>query len=171
MIFTPIKGFGMLYFHLLSQVSILVILILILVHIAGELRAQGMHGLEVNVTNLRSNDGNVVVCLWRSTDKDFPFCSSGNAYRVIISRASLPRATFSNVPAGKYAISVMHDEKSRENPEKSIINKPSIITLPNFGMGVSNIIEFSPRNRPEFSKAQFAVPQVKSIDVRTSYTY
>lgn len=171
MTFTPIKGAGMLYFHLLSQVSILIILILILVHIACDLRAQDMHELEVNVTKLRSDDGNVVICLWRSIDMDFPFCSNGNAYKIIISRASVPRATFSNVPAGNYAISVMHDEKSRENPEENIINKPSIINLPNFGMGVSNILYFSPLNRPAFSKAQFAVPQVQSIDVRTSYTF
>ncbi|MDJ0622387.1 MAG: DUF2141 domain-containing protein [Desulfocapsaceae bacterium] len=161
----------MLYLHLISQITIFVVLTIILVSISGGLYANEIHGMKVYAQGLRTSEGNVVFCLWRTDDEDFPICASGTAYRTIISRASMPEATFRSLPPGNYAISVMHDEKSKEDPEENIVNKPSIISLPNFGMGVSNYLDVSTANRPDFAKAQINIPNVKSIGVKINYIF
>lgn len=161
----------MLYLHLLSQITIFVILLIILISISGGTSANEIHGLKVHAHGLRTTEGNVVFCLWQENDEDFPDCASGRAYRTIISRASTPEAVFRSLAPGSYAVSVMHDEKNKEDPEENIVNTPSIISLPNFGMGVSNYLNISPANKPDFSQAKITIPQVKSLQVKVNYIF
>ncbi|NOR27106.1 MAG: DUF2141 domain-containing protein [Lutibacter sp.] len=68
--------------------------------------------------------------------------------------------TFTNLPKGKYAINILHDEN-----ENGKVNKGFM--LPKEGIGFSNYESIGMRNRPKFSKASFELNEttVKSIKV------
>ncbi|MBL4568393.1 MAG: DUF2141 domain-containing protein [Flavobacteriaceae bacterium] len=56
--------------------------------------------------------------------------------------------TFSDLPKGKYAINILHDENKNGKIDKKFI-------LPKEGIGFSNYESIGMRNRPKFSKASF----------------
>ncbi len=56
--------------------------------------------------------------------------------------------TFNDLPKGKYAINILHDENKNGEIDKKFI-------LPKEGIGFSNYESIGMRNRPKFSKASF----------------
>lgn len=69
--------------------------------------------------------------------------------------------TFNNLPKGRYAVTVLHDENSNGEIDK-------IFLFPKEGFGLTNFQKISLSNRPDFSKASFelkedAVKKIKLI--------
>lgn len=66
--------------------------------------------------------------------------------------------TFENMPRGRYAVTVLHDENSNEKIDKTFI-------FPKEGFGLTNFEKISLSNRPDFSKASFELTEdvVKKI--------
>jgi len=58
--------------------------------------------------------------------------------------------TFSDLPKGRYAINILHDENKNGKVDKKFI-------LPKEGIGFSNYESIGMSNRPKFSKASFEV--------------
>jgi uncharacterized protein (DUF2141 family) len=58
--------------------------------------------------------------------------------------------TFNDLPKGKYAINILHDENRNGKIDKKFI-------LPKEGIGFSNYESIGMRNRPKFSKASFQI--------------
>ena len=72
--------------------------------------------------------------------------------------------TFNDLPAGKYAISILHDEN-----ENGKIDKKFLVPMPSEGVGVSNYESIGLFNRPNFSKASFRVDSSMTKDVKIIY--
>jgi uncharacterized protein (DUF2141 family) len=136
----------------------------------------------VNVRNVRSQKGDVVVCLFRQQDKGFPICSttesvqrsSAKAYAstvamtasiqhvIIKAAASNVTATFQNVPPGDYAISAFHDENQNGKLERGFMGKPEE------GIAASNMIPDA-RSQPSFEKSKITVNGAKTISFSFVY--
>jgi uncharacterized protein (DUF2141 family) len=123
----------------------------------------------VNVNGLRSPKGNVVVCLWRQQEKDFPVCSSKAAFQSLSVKPTDTTAsvTFQAVPPGEYAISAFLDENTNGTLDRNFMG------MPKEPIGLSNM---SPnrsqpqgRSRPSFDKSKFTVNGAKTIALSLMY--
>ncbi|HPA30417.1 MAG TPA: DUF2141 domain-containing protein, partial [Bacteroidia bacterium] len=70
--------------------------------------------------------------------------------------------TFKNLPKGKYAINILHDENKNGKIDKGLI-------LPKEGIGFSNYSSIGLTNRPNFKKASFNLFQDKEVKVKMIY--
>lgn len=119
--------------------------------------------LKVDVNGLRNSEGTVVFALYNQKDA-FPD-EHYQKYLVkltgkIINGAS--SVTFVNLPEGKYAVNILHDEDNDGEIKKGLI-------LPQEGIGFSNYQSISIFNRPNFRKASFDVEGDKEISVSIIY--
>lgn len=72
------------------------------------------------------------------------------------------KVTFTNLPQGKYAVNILHDENENGKIDKGFI-------LPIEGIGFSNYQSIGLTNRPSFSKASFMLNENKTISVKVIY--
>lgn len=70
--------------------------------------------------------------------------------------------TFENIPAGKYAINILHDEDNNGKIKKGLL-------LPIEGIGFSNFESIGFLNRPTFTKAAFDLKGDKKLKVKIIY--
>jgi uncharacterized protein (DUF2141 family) len=126
--------------------------------------------ITVNISGVRSQKGNVVVCLWSKENKDFPFCSSATAYKSTSLKAdnSSLVATFQNIPSGEYALSAFHDENGNGKLDTNWMG------MPKEGMAAANMNKEknqnqSRRERPSFDKMKFTLNG--STTVSASFMY
>lgn len=119
--------------------------------------------LTVEVSNLRNNEGSVVFALYNSEDA-FPDEHYKKYYKKIVGKIDNKRSSvnFEDLPAGKYAVNILHDEDNNGKIKKGFI-------LPKEGIGFSNYQSIGLTNRPNFSKASFDVKKNKSIIVKIIY--
>ncbi|NJM69726.1 MAG: DUF2141 domain-containing protein [Scytonema sp. RU_4_4] len=117
----------------------------------------------VNLSGLRSQKGNIVVCLWRQQNKDFPICSNKASFQHVTAKAtaSTIEVQFQNVPSGDYAISAFHDENQNGKIDKGFMGRPKE------GIGFSNMTK--ERGRPSFDKAKFTLNGEKTISLALMY--
>ena len=105
--------------------------------------------VEVSVTGLRNAKGQLLVCL-TTNPKAFPDCSKDPAARTaVVAAGASVRIEFGHVPAGRYAISLIHDENGNRKMDMAIM-------MPKEGYGFSRNapVSFGP---PKFDKAAFDV--------------
>ncbi|WP_338466923.1 DUF2141 domain-containing protein [Novosphingobium sp. ZN18A2] len=112
--------------------------------------------VSVTVEGLRSARGQVLACL-TANPRDFPDCNKDPAARHL-SIAAAPGETlvFRDVPPGRYALSMFHDENGNGKLDK-------LLMMPKEGFGFSRDapVRFGP---PSFKAAAF---DVSKVDVRT----
>jgi uncharacterized protein (DUF2141 family) len=118
------------------------------------------HIITIQIDNLRSQRGQILVCL-TSNARAFPDCSKdANSVRMAVRAADAQHFTATAPRAGNYAIAVVHDENSNNKMDKAIF-------LPKEGFGFSRnpTITTGP---PRFTAASFAVngPQSQRIKMR-----
>lgn len=121
----------------------------------------------VSVTGVRNANGTVLACLW-SSGWGFPSCEkSGNNVTQIKVPAVQGTVSFlfENVPDGKYAISVGHDQNN-----DGVLERHRFLKYPIEGAGVSNY-NTPPRFIPLHHEATFAVkgPAVTEITIPMHY--
>ena len=105
--------------------------------------------VEVDISGVRNARGNVLVCL--TTDpKAFPDCGRDPKSRKLSlpARATLT-ARFDQVPAGTYAIALIHDENANNRMDLALF-------LPKEGFGMSRNPKIG-MGPPKFKNAQFTV--------------
>ncbi|MFC0206298.1 DUF2141 domain-containing protein [Novosphingobium soli] len=108
-----------------------------------------------DVTQLRSAKGQVLACLTARADS-FPDCASDPLARKLTVPASAPLVLdFGRVPAGRYAISLIHDENGNGKLDTSVM-------IPREGYGFSNDAP-ARMGPPRFAHAAF---DVGAADVR-----
>ncbi|GGE04564.1 hypothetical protein GCM10011515_25200 [Tsuneonella deserti] len=105
--------------------------------------------VSLKVTGLRSDKGQVMVCLTREADR-FPDCSGSATARTAILPANRPETTFAHLPQGRYAISVLHDENGNGRADKTL----GLIPREGFGFSRDAPVRMGP---PRFDQAAFAV--------------
>lgn len=101
------------------------------------------------VTDLRSDDGQVLACL-TAKPAAFPNCEHDPAARRLIVPAGKPLVLdFGAVPNGRYAIALVHDENGNGKLDKQLL-------MPREGFGFSRDapVRLGP---PSFSRAAFTV--------------
>jgi uncharacterized protein (DUF2141 family) len=119
--------------------------------------------LTIEVKNLRNAKGIVQFALYNKNgsipDEDYE-----NYYKIvkgeIVNGSST--ITFKNIPSGKYAVNILHDENKNGKIDKGFI-------LPIEGIGFSNFQSIGLTNRPNFSKASFDLKENKTISVKVIY--
>ena len=105
--------------------------------------------VELSVSSLRSDKGNVLVCL-STNPKFFPDCTKDKAARKMkVTAANAKAIEISDVKPGTYAIALVHDENANGKMDMRLF-------LPREGFGFSRnpAIGMGP---PKFKSAQFDV--------------
>ncbi len=119
--------------------------------------------LTVQVSELRNSKGTVQFALYNREDA-FPDEHYKKYFKKltgeIVNGAS--SVTFENLPEGKYAVNILHDENNDGKIKKGII-------FPKEGIGFSNFQSIGISNKPTFSKASFSVLSDKKIKVSIIY--
>ena len=93
---------------------------------------QKVFSLTVETRHLRNNEGTVVFTLYNREDA-FPDEHYKKYYKKMTGKIMKQSSavTFKDLPAGKYAVNILHDEDGNEKIKKGII-------LPKEGIGFSN---------------------------------
>ncbi|MFN6944638.1 MAG: DUF2141 domain-containing protein [Cytophagaceae bacterium] len=119
--------------------------------------------LTIEVKNLRNEKGVAQFALYNK-DGSIPDEDYENYYKIvkgeIVNGSST--ITFKNIPSGKYAVNILHDENKNGKIDKGFI-------LPIEGIGFSNFRSIGLTNRPNFSKASFELKENKTINVKVIY--
>jgi uncharacterized protein (DUF2141 family) len=116
-------------------------------------------GVEVGatVTGLRSAKGRVLACL-TAQPRAFPDCEHDpHAFTANVPAAASVELAFANVPPGRYAISLFHDENGNGHLDTRMM-------MPREGYGFSRDapVRFGP---PPFARAAFAVGSERQLQV------
>lgn len=119
--------------------------------------------LIVKVSDLRNSNGVVQFALYNDEDS-FPDEHYKKYYRKQTAKIINGRSevTFKNLPPGKYAVNILHDENEDGKVKKGII-------LPKEGIGFSNYESIGLSNKPAFQKASFNLAGDKKIEVKIIY--
>ncbi len=119
--------------------------------------------ITINVENLRNSKGIVQFALYNKDgsipDKNFKKCYKILKAEIINGSSTI---TFNDIPVGKYAVNILHDENNNGKIDKGII-------LPKEGIGFSNFLSLGLSNKPSFTKASFNLNTDKSIKVAIIY--
>ena len=124
---------------------------------------QETHSLTIDVNELRNSKGTVQFALYNREDA-FPDDRYKKYLKKLTGRIvnGSSSVTFENLPEGRYAVNILHDENNDGKIKKGII-------LPKEGIGFSNYKSIGLSNKPTFSKASFIVPVDKNIKVNIIY--
>lgn len=127
------------------------------------LRTDETFSLTIKADNLRNSNGIVQFALYNK-DGSIPDENFKRYYKLlkakIINNSST--ATFHDLPVGKYAVNVFHDENNNGKIDTGFI-------LPVEGIGFSNYQTLGLSNRPSFSKASLIFDEDTTIKIRMNY--
>ena len=150
--------------HILSPIAILVVsLFTFLTFTSSQENQQNSLSLTVETNNLRNNEGTVVFALYNRED-GIPDEHYKKYYKKMVGTIKNHSAsvTFNNLPAGKYAVNILHDEDNNGKIKKGFI-------LPKEGIGFSNYQAIGIGNKPNFKKASFILDSDLKINVKVIY--
>lgn len=145
------------------SIKILVALTLLLALYSFIDKEEEPFSLTVEVKNLRNSKGVVQFTLYNK-DRTIPDENYENYYRIVKGEIMNGSSSiiFKNIPAGKYAVNILHDENNNSKIDKKFI-------LPVEGIGFSNYQSIGLTKRPNFSKASFELKNNKTISVKVIY--
>jgi len=135
---------------------ILISLLLSLGLYAGE-----KFSLEVSVDKLRGSDRGSVHFALYNRDGTIPDKGYKRYYQKHIEKISnnSSHTIFKNLPKGRYAVSILHDENSNGKVDMGLL-------LPEEGVGFTNYKSINLMNKPNFKKASFEL----NLDMKKSIT-
>lgn len=124
---------------------------------------QETFSLTVEVKDLRNSKGTVLFALYNRRDA-FPDEHYKKYFKKLTGKIvnGTSSVKFENLPAGTYAVNVLHDENNDGKIKKGLI-------MPIEGIGFSNYDSIGLSNRPLFEKASFNVLIDKVIMVEVIY--
>jgi uncharacterized protein (DUF2141 family) len=121
------------------------------------------YSLTIEVKDLQNSKGVVQFALYNK-DGSIPDEDYENYYKIlkgaIVNGSST--ITFKNIPSGKYAVNILHDENKNGKIDKGFI-------LPIEGIGFSNFTKIGLGNKPNFKKASFELKENKAIRIKIIY--
>ena len=121
------------------------------------------YSLKVEIDQLRNSIGIAQFALYNK-DGTIPDEHYEKYYKIGKSKIENGKATytFTNLPKGKYAVNILHDENKNGKIDKGFI-------MPIEGIGFSNYQSIGLTNRPKFSKASFELNGNGKIKVKVIY--
>jgi len=119
--------------------------------------------LRVSVDNLRDSKGVVQFSLYNK-DGTIPDEKYQQQYREHIEKISNNKSEtiFTDLPKGRYAIKILHDENSNGKIDKGFL-------LPLEGIGFSNYKSLNIVNKPNFKKASFELNANTKKSIKVIY--
>ena len=129
----------------------------------GTTSTEPTYSLTVKVDELRNSKGVVQFALYNK-DGTIPDEKYKAYFRIGTSNIDNESATFtfSELPKGRYAINILHDENQNGKIDKGLV-------LPIEGIGFSNYESVGLTNRPKFSKASFELDHDSTKQVKIIY--
>lgn len=105
--------------------------------------------VDADVTGLRSGKGQILACITTRPERFPDRQGDPNARHVTVAANGLRDLHFEGLPAGSYAIALIHDENGNNRLD-------TVLGVPREGFGFSRnpAVRFGP---PSFESAQFAV--------------
>lgn len=145
----------------LTKVISSFLLLLIITSFSNQ--ADKTFSLTVTVEKLRNSKGIVQFALYNK-DGSIPDERFTKCYKIL--KATIVNGsstiTFRDIPPGKYAVNILHDENMNGKIDKGFI-------LPIEGIGFSNFETIGMSNKPTFAKASFDLNTDKSITITIVY--
>ncbi|HRA60418.1 MAG TPA: DUF2141 domain-containing protein [Bacteroidia bacterium] len=119
--------------------------------------------LTVKVMDLRNSKGVVQFALY-NTEDSFPDEHYKKYFRKLTAKIAngVSTVTFENLPVGRYAVNILHDEDGDGEIKKGLL-------LPKEGIGFSNFQSLKITNRPTFKKAAFDFSRESGMEVKIIY--
>ncbi len=119
--------------------------------------------LTVVATGLKNDKGEVQFSLYnkKGTIPDKTLSKYYKMQRVPIN-GTTATAVFKDLPKGRYAVSVFHDENNNGKIDKGLI-------MPKEGVGLSNYKTINFFNLPNFKEASFPVENDKEVKIKMIY--
>ena len=146
-----------------KALNLLQLILVILLLTSFQNQKQETFNLTIDVKELRNSKGTVVFALYNREDaipdehyKKYLKKVTGK----IVKETSI--VTFENLPKGKYAVNILHDENNDGKIKKGII-------LPKEGIGFSNFQSIGLSNKPSFRKASFDLQSDKALKIKIIY--
>lgn len=141
-----------------ARLLLLIMLLYSFSHPDGE-----KHTLKIEVPDLRNTKGVVQFTLYNNKEA-FPDEEYKKYYRKLVSEITdgFSTVTFKNLPPGKYAVNILHDEDENGKIKKGLV-------LPKEGIGFSNYKSIGLLNRPEFAKAGIVLKSDTTIQINVIY--
>lgn len=148
---------------MIKTIPIIQVFVLLVLFSSFQKQEEKTYPLTVKVRDLRNSKGVVQFALY-NTEDSFPDEHYKKYYRKLTAKIAnnTSTVTFENLPVGRYAVHVLHDEDGDGKIHKGII-------LPKEGIGFSNFQSLKITNRPNFNKAAFDLDSQKSIEVDVIY--
>ena len=121
------------------------------------------YSLKIKVNDLRNSKGVVQFALYNK-EGSIPDEKYKRYYKKEIApiHKDSSTITFINLPKGKYAINILHDENKNGKIDKGFM-------LPKEGIGFSNYQSIGIKNRPKFSKASFQLDTTVTKNIKIIY--
>lgn len=121
------------------------------------------YSLTIHVDKLKNSKGIVQFALYNK-DGSIPDEEFKKIYKILKAKIINGSSTikFNNIPIGKYAVNIFHDENNNGKIDKGYI-------LPIEGIGFSNYETIGLFNRPNFVKASFNIGGNKKMIIKMIY--
>jgi uncharacterized protein (DUF2141 family) len=121
------------------------------------------YALTLTVKELRNASGHVQFALYNK-DRSIPDHDYENYFKISNGEidGNSATVTFYDLPAGNYAVNILHDEDKDGEIDKGFV-------LPIEGIGFSNIQKIGLGNRPNFEKASFLLNSDKIVEIKVIY--
>ena len=121
------------------------------------------YNLRVIAKGLKNNKGKVQIAIYNK-DGTIPDKEQNRYYKM--KRVSIhnkkAQAVFTNLPSGRFAVSVYHDENNNHKIDKGLI-------MPIEGIGLSNYKSVNLFHLPNFKNANFLLNHNKIIQIELIY--
>jgi uncharacterized protein (DUF2141 family) len=139
-----------------------IILFLILTSTSYAEKAETV-SLKITVNNLRNSKGVIIFAIYNKDGSipDEHYKKYYIKHKEDIKNAS-SSTVFLNLPKGKYAVNILHDENKNGEIDKGFI-------LPIEGIGFSNYTSIGLTNKPNFKKASISLNEDKELNIKIIY--
>ncbi|MCJ2186593.1 DUF2141 domain-containing protein [Novosphingobium beihaiensis] len=129
---------------------------------ASPAMAQPQSTFTLTVTGLHSTKGQIVACLWRDKVK-FPSCEKSKTAirRTFPVTGPTMHVTLPLPAAGRYAVTVIHDEDGNGKTKRNFIG------MPLEGVGISN----NPGGMPGYGKSLTDIAPGTPLTIRMKYLF
>ena len=121
------------------------------------------YNLTVIAKGLKNNKGKVQIAIYNK-DGTIPDKEQNKYYKMkrVSIHSKEAKTVFKNLPKGRYAVSVYHDENNNHKIDKGLI-------MPIEGVGLSNYKSVNPFHLPNFKNASFILNHNKRVVIKVIY--
>lgn len=124
---------------------------------------QQIFKLRIKIENLKNSKGKLIVLIYNK-DGTIPDKTFSKYYKkkIISIKNMTGYVEFDNLPEGRYAVNIIHDENSNGKLDKGFL-------LPKEGFGLSNFDKVNLFHKPNFKQASFLLNTDKIVKIKAIY--